>query len=559
MSLFANGVSLLGLALVALALLAILTFLLFTTVSPSRNPYLDIVGFMVLPSVLGAGLGLVPLGAAWRWWRLRRQHSAVIGTLGFPHIDLTDRRTQAAIGLFLGITFFVVVPVLAVSGYAGYHYTESTEFCASVCHGVMVPEATTHARSPHARVTCAECHIGAGASWFVKSKISGTRQVIAVWTGSYSRPIPNAITELRPARETCETCHWPKQFFGSQLRAFVHYAPDETNTRRVVRALIKVGGADPSTGRIEGIHMHMVLYGRIQYVATDPELQDIPWVRYELPDGEVRVYRSDGLPSDAPPPPGTVRWFDCMDCHNRGAHHFRPPQLALDLYLDAGHIDATLPFVKEQGVAALVQSYPDVAAAEAGIAERLTGFYQNTYPEVWAEQRAAVEEAVRDVQTVYRDNFFPHMNVSWLSYPENVGHMYSPGCFRCHDGLHADAAGRVISSDCNVCHTFLDPLAKPAGALIPGDFAHSMPLHLHTSLRCDQCHGGGVLLTCRECHGSGAWLELRGQGKFNPTPEWLATLWKGVGLPEGLAHSEPAPTQSSTRPAQPTTQSEPRP
>jgi hypothetical protein len=44
----------------------------------------------------------------------------------------------------------------------------------------MKPEYTAYQNSPHARVACVNCHIGPGANWFVKSKLSGTWQVISV-------------------------------------------------------------------------------------------------------------------------------------------------------------------------------------------------------------------------------------------------------------------------------------------------------------------------------------------------------------------------------------------
>ncbi|WP_394700514.1 NapC/NirT family cytochrome c [uncultured Ilyobacter sp.] len=354
---------------------------------------------------------------------------------------------------------FLVLPGLAVSGYEGYHYTESTEFCANVCHEVMEPQGTAHARSPHARVRCAECHIGEGADWFVKSKLSGTRQVLAVWRDSFHRPIPPAITELRPARDTCEQCHWPARFHGSQLKEIVHYSPDEANTRRAVRMLLKTGGADEATGQVEGIHMHMLASGTIEFISLDEFLQEIPWVRYTRLDGTQSVYRSDGKSNNAPPPLGTHRAIDCMDCHNRGAHHFLSPQSAISLMMETGEMAADLPFLKREAVRVLVGNYDDIAAANDGIAEGLRVFYESQYPELAQSRSAAIDQAITKTQEVYRQNFFPAMKVDWRTYPENIGHMQTPGCFRCHDGLHVDEAGTPINSDCTVCHTFLNQLA----------------------------------------------------------------------------------------------------
>jgi len=508
-----------GFFLVALGLLLTITFALFSLVVKVSNPYLAIVGFMILPGIFGAGLVIVPVGMLIRLLRLRRRARKHRLTFHLPRVDLNNTRTRAAVGGFLAFSIFVVLPVLAVSSYEGYHFTESTSFCGQVCHSVMEPQATAHASSPHARVTCANCHIGAGASWFVKSKVSGARQVLAVWFDTYSVPIPPAITELRPARETCETCHWPAMFYGSRYRERVYFSPDESNTRRVVRMLLKVGGADRTIGRIEGIHMHMVTSARIEYVALDSNLQHIPWVRYTGQDGQVRVYRSDGQPADAPPPPGIRREVDCMDCHNRGAHHFRSPQKAVDLALNVGWIDPTLPYVKRQAVRALLSDWKDAATAELEIPAMLAAFYEQEFPAVARERAGAVRQAGLTVAGIYRRHFFPRMRVDWRTYPENVGHLESPGCFRCHDGLHVDADGHAIGSACDSCHDFLNPAAARPDVLEIGAFRHSMPMAAHQNLRCDQCHSGGELRLCRDCHWSGDWTQYRGRGEFRtPTP-----------------------------------------
>jgi len=518
-SLYNNYISMAGFFIAGLALLLLLTFALFSVVAPARNPYVDIIGYLILPGGFVFGLLIVPVGILFKRRQLRRRAPGLVGSLRFPRLDLNDRWTRRAAAFVLLSTFFVVLPTVGVSSYFGYHYTESSYFCGQVCHSVMEPQATAYASSSHARVSCAECHIGAGASWFVKSKLSGTRQVLAVWMNSYARPIPPAITELRPARETCEECHWPAKFFGSQLRTTTFHVPDDDNTRRPVRLLIKTGGADETIGRVEGIHMHMALSARVEYVALDPGLQEIPWVRYVRASGAEDIYRSDGQPSDAPRPVGVVRTIDCMDCHNRAAHHFRSPQKAMDLYLDAGRIDATLPFIKREAVALLAAEYPDASAAAAAIQDGLTTFYQEHYPDVATKRRAALEQASAAVADIYGRNFFPRMRVDWRTYPDNVGHLESPGCMRCHDGRHFNRHGQAISSACEVCHTAINPLEDPPGAFVEGRFRHSLNMVPHDNLRCDQCHSGGPLPLCRDCHTTGQWLDERGLDRFRQTPD----------------------------------------
>lgn len=511
-----NPISLLGFLMVGIGLVLLVTFAVFGLIATEVNPYFGIVGYMILPGIFVGGLVVVPAGMLGKHWLLRRHARRTGQPPPYPRLDLNEPSTRAGLLAFTLFSVFIVLPVLGVSSYHGYAYTESTQFCGATCHSVMEPQATAHARSPHARVSCATCHIGEGASWFVKSKVSGLGQVVAVLRDSYPRPIPPAIAELRPARDTCEECHWPAQFFGAQLKQVEHFASDEFNTRRVVRMLLKTGGADESIGRVEGIHMHMLMSGPIEFVATDDGLQDVPWVRYSPPDDEAVVYRSDGLPHDAPPPDGIRRQIDCMDCHNRGAHHFRSPQHAVNLYLTAELIDPALPYIKREAVQALVRPYTSATAARDGIADALHTFYRTQYPQVWAERQAAVDHTVARVQEIYRQDFFPAMNCSWQTYPENIGHLNSPGCFRCHDGRHVNQHGVAIRSECNVCHTFLNPVHDRPDTYVETIFQHSLNLQMHQSLRCDQCHTGGVLFHCRECHGSGNWLEERHKDLFTP-------------------------------------------
>ena len=500
-----NLISLAGLFLAAIAVVLLLTFGLFSLVTPTNNPYVDIVGYLVLPSILIVGLVAVPVGVLIKSWRLRRLDPHQKLAFRFPKFDLNDPAQRRVVKYFLVATFFVL-PVIGVSGYHGYHYTDSSQFCAYACHGVMEPQATAYEHSAHARVSCAECHIGSGASWFVKAKLSGTRQVLATWQNSYPRPIPPAITELRPARETCERCHWPQKFFGAQLREITHFASDEKNTRRHVDMLVKTGGKDEAFRSAKGIHTHMALSNRIEYVAADERLQKITWVRMTDEAGNVSIYRSDGRPSSDPRPEGLVRQLDCMDCHNRPAHKFRSPQEAVDLFLEGGGIDPSLPFVKREAVALLAAPYPDAKSAKAQIGLSLTEFYQKNYPELWKTGRSSIYQAVDAIRMIYSRNFFPDMKVDWRTYPDNIGHKISPGCFRCHEGKHVNQKGETISHQCSICHTFLNPTGENAGSaavVIKGEFVH--PLELagpHKTLRCDRCHDGGVApeTTCQGCH-----------------------------------------------------------
>ncbi|UCF33552.1 MAG: cytochrome c3 family protein [Phycisphaerales bacterium] len=499
-----NTITIFGLFLAVMAVMLLLTFGLFHLVSPAKNPYVDIVGFLILPGILVIGLVIVPFGILFKSWRIHRREPEQHLAFRFPHIDLNDPAQRKVAKFFTAGTFFLL-PMVGVSSYHGYHYTDSAGFCAQACHSVMEPEATTYESSSHARVACAECHIGSGASWFVKSKLSGTRQVLAMMQDSYSRPIPPAIQHLRPARETCEQCHWPKKFFGAQLREIVYFTSDEQNTRREIDMLVKTGGGDEASGRAEGIHKHMALSGTIEYVATDDKLQEIPWVRYTTKVGEVLIYRSDGRPSSDPRPEGQLKVLDCMDCHNRPAHNFLAPIDAVDLRLEVGALDDTLPYIKREAVEALAQPYPDADSARQHIGAMLSDFYRQEYPEIWQTRRVDIYSAIDSVRTIYDETTFPDMKVNWQTYPDNIGHKISPGCFRCHEGKHVNQHGEKISHSCDICHTFLNPVVEEDGRTVVqrGPFVHPVPLEgLHAELRCDKCHTGGPTpeATCTGCH-----------------------------------------------------------
>src|SRR5207302_183232 len=227
--------------------------------------------------------------------------------------------------------------------------------------------------SPHARVDCTDCPVGPGASAFVKSNITGVHQLYCALTGTYQRPIPTPVKNLRPAQETCEQCHWPQKFVGNLDRTYTHFLADETNTPFAVRLVLKVGGGDPTHGPFGGIHWHMNLANKIEYVATDPQRQIIPWVRLTDRNGKSTEYRAANFEED--PAKYAMRAMDCLDCHNRPAHRFRSPDDAVDLAMAAGRIDPALPWVKSNVVAALTQTYSTEVEATQTIAESLRSKY----------------------------------------------------------------------------------------------------------------------------------------------------------------------------------------
>jgi NapC/NirT cytochrome c family, N-terminal region len=413
------------------------------------HPYTGIIFFLILPGVFAAGLVLIPLGVMRKRAQLRR--AGLLPSI-YPKIDLRQPLLRRAAALVLGLTV-VNVAILGTASYRGVEYMDSVQFCGQTCHTVMQPEYAAYERSPHARVACVDCHIGPGAPWFVRSKLSGVRQVFAVTFHTYDTPIPVPVTNLRPARETCEQCHWPQRFSGDKLVVITHYGDDPQNTATKTVLLLHVGGRslDQKLVGIHGAHL-----GLITYIASDRQRQVIPWVSHRNPDGSFTVFES----KENPPSPdliahGPRRVMDCMDCHNRPTHVFYLPGQAVDREMAAGRISPSLPFVHKESVELLKKDYSSRHDAETELPEELRAFYRKNYFSVYNSQRPQIEQAAKALVYIYMGNVFPAMHVTWGTYPNNLGHMNFPGCFRCHDGNHVAKDATVIPQDCNTCHTLL--------------------------------------------------------------------------------------------------------
>jgi nitrate/TMAO reductase-like tetraheme cytochrome c subunit len=406
------------------------------------NPYVGILFFLILPAVFVFGLILIPLGA---WIERRRRASGKPPSgLRWPHLDLNDpaqRRTAVAIFALTMVNIIIV----SLSAYRGVEYMDSVQFCSSACHTVMKPEGTAHQNGPHARVACVDCHIGSGVASFAKAKLSGTRQVIALAGGTYSRPIGAPVRNMRPARETCEQCHWSEKIHGDKLRRIVEYGDDEKNTASVTTLQVHVGGGSERLGIATGIHWHMNLANEIEYVATDDKRQVIPYVRLTDRSGAVREYVADGVTPEMVAK-GERRRMDCIDCHNRPAHTMAATaERAVNTAMAQGELPTTLPFVHREAVKALKAGYPTQDAAADSIRASMRKFYRSAPPQ-------DVENAIAATERIYRGNVFPEMNVQFGTYPNNIGHIDSAGCFRCHDDNHKTRDGKTIAQSCDTCH-----------------------------------------------------------------------------------------------------------
>ncbi|WP_321290424.1 NapC/NirT family cytochrome c [uncultured Sunxiuqinia sp.] len=488
-----NWISITGTVLAVFNLASILSLMILNTIFGFGGSYIGIFIYLVLPAFMIIGLLLIPIGMRINRKKARKAKSEG-RELNWPVLDFNNVAVRNASTIFIVGTVFLLI-ISSIGSYEAFHYTESVEFCGKLCHEVMEPEYITYHGSSHERVACVECHVGAGAGWYVKSKLSGMYQVYSVLAKKYPKPIPTPIENLRPARETCEECHWPEKFYDRKLRVEHSFLADDNNTEQIVHLQIKTSSKATADGMEKGIHQHISPDVKIEYKAVDHDRQIIPWVKYtNTKTGESQTYTDSDYPlSQVELDTLEIRVMDCLDCHNRPSHNYRVPQNFIDQSMAEGRISKTLPSIKLIAMMALYQEYPTKDSAFTAINSQVREYYELVEPEVLENRTAEVEQAIAEIQDQYAHNFFPLMNVSWKYYPNNVGHMETDGCFRCHNDRHAAESGKVISKDCNMCHNILaqgtPDQMKYSESFEPLEFKHPVDIGDDWKTEsCSMCH-----------------------------------------------------------------------
>jgi hypothetical protein len=427
-----NWLSWSGTILTTLSCMAFVTSVVYFQIHGRiHGPYAEIVAWIVLPALFVLGLLLIPIGLL----VYRRQVKERVQLLAQRSLHLAR-----LLGLLTAVNFAVV----GTAGYESARFMDSQQFCGMVCHKVMSPTYLTYVDSPHAHVECVECHIGSGAANFVEAKLNGMRQLWELATDSYHRPIPTPVHNLHAASETCEHCHWNGRFVGDRLVVRRHFGNDAASTPSTNVLTMKVGGPQPD-GKAVGAHWHASEGTQVDYVATDDSRKEIVWVRSTDRGGKEHVFTAGDTPAD--PPAGTLRHMDCVDCHNQPSHRQQEAAEALDGALASGAISRQLPSIRKVGLELLKKEWKRETASADLAAELGKLFPESTTP---AEQRPLVAPAAAALATIWLRNVHPEMGMTWGTYESRLGHK---GCFRCHDGLHADAQGNAISNDCTLCHT----------------------------------------------------------------------------------------------------------
>ncbi len=440
-----NATSLVGTALAMASMILIICLFAIQQMGYEGGPYLGILTFLILPMLCILGLLMIPVGNL--MWRRKMRRAGGEDVPALPIFDLNSAKTRKWLLIFVSITTINVV-ILAGATYKGIHYMESTEFCGLACHSVMEPEHTAHALGAHSRVSCAGCHIGPGADWFVKSKLDGAWQLVSVNLGLYPTPIPTPLHDLRPARDTCEQCHWPTKFVGDKLKVIKHYEEDETNTELTTALLLKVGGQ--GLNHSTGIHWHVDPNIDIRY-RSDETREEIYEVEFTGTDGELQHFADRRAPEEG----GVWRSMDCVDCHNRPAHAYKSPGNEVDRAINEDLIDRSLPFIKRESMRIIQEQYPSHEDARVAISAELQQFYAENYPDIASEQAEVIDAAATALGDIYSNNVFPQMEVWWDVYPNHIGHTQSPGCERCHARKMRTEDREQISDDCENCHVLL--------------------------------------------------------------------------------------------------------
>ncbi len=453
------------------------------------------------------------------------------------------KRRQWAFGTLAVVLGFVVLMGILYT----WDYTNSPQFCGTTCH-TMPPEYNAWQRSPHARVSCVECHLGRDfiTTTFTR-KAGDLMHVVRYSSGNFTFPL--YASTMIPAREACEKCHWPDKFADDRSVVVKHFQPDQKNTEVDTYLLLKTGGGTPNEGLGNGIHWH--IENDVEFIASDDLNQDISWVQVTDASGNKTTYTDvqNPLTPDQIAKANKHR-MDCIDCHNRVSHTFRSPQQAVDQALALKQIDSDIPFIEKNAIDVLSAPYKSFNDADKAISA-LDTTYAQQYPDYYRANSAQVKAAIDYLKSLYKDLVFPTQDLSWNTHPDNLGHKDWPGCFRCHDGKHFTQDNKqAIRLECNVCHT-LPEVGTPGGPAPVISVVKADEPDSHKTTTWIAEHRTAFNSTCQACHDTNN-AGGNDNSSFCSNSACHGTQWKFVGLDApGLAKIFPAPALPKGDPSAP--------
>jgi len=431
---------------------------------------------------------------------------------------------RSALKFFTLLTLILIA--VAVGGISGWEYTNSDSFCTYVCHSVHPEEAYAHQVSSHVRVTCAECHIGRLPT--LKAMAIKSTHTLHVWylLVGYDRPLSSH--SMKSSRSSCESCHSTRPHDVNFIRSNKSYAKDEANTETQTHLVMHIAGGIYRDDQSRGIRWHTE--NEVRFIPRDHHKQSIPWIEVSRKDGSTEVYMDKNDPLEENEIADSHKHLmDCLDCHNRIGHAFPDPEAEVDRALAGGKIDRTFPYIKATVADLFNRDFSNEEDALHIVREAWAAYQRKfphlaqEYPEAFAEAQKFLEERQQLVTDLLVRGRFEAIDVSWKSFPDNLGHKDFPGCFRCHDGKHLNEKGEPVRRQCTLCHNvpavisegdppprFMNPFAfnKPS---FHNDYNFPEQHKTHdgdTSMKCKLCHGkmehgnnNSTFCSNRACHG----------------------------------------------------------
>lgn len=486
-----NWVTITGFLLAVNSFIVIILLFLFSLLSNDNNPYMGLFTFIVSPSFMVLGLLMIPVGILNKRSKMKGRSDE---SQRWPILDMNNKINRTAV-IRISVITLVLLVATAMGSYQAFHFTESVRFCGELCHKVMEPEYVAYQHSSHANVKCVECHVGEGADWYVKSKLSGLYQVYSVIFKKYPTPIATPIHNLRPASETCERCHWPEKFYSQKLRNLRSYVADSGNTEWNTSLLMKIGPQYSAKGLSEGIHWHINKGYKIEYIAGTKDRESIPWVKLtDIKTGKVKIFMDEENPLDQKAMDSLEkRTMDCMDCHNRPSHKYLSASDFIDNAMVSGLIPSNIPYIKMAAMEALKVTYNTKDTAHIEIKNTVNTYYKDEQPDAYSKNFDRIRKAIVAIEGEYDKNVFPYMKVESTKYLDHIGHLESDGCFRCHSDRHKTAGGEVLSRNCDLCHSIL--AQGPTGNIKTVSLGQSLEFVHPVEIR-------GIWKTafCSECH-----------------------------------------------------------
>ena len=452
------------------------------------------------------------------------------------------RKTMAG-----AVTMLLLVGIglaLATAGsIAAWEYTNSNAFCTNTCHAVHPEEPVAHGDSPHARVQCVECHMGRLSTLeLMMIKPTHMHELWGMIVG-YDRPA-HAKT-MRPARDSCEACHWPEQRHADTVRTKVHYGEDPKSLETRTTLVMHTGTGEVRQSGSQGIHWH--IGQELLYEATDVAKQKIPLVQVKGKDGKVVTWfdASQGLTREQAEKLEKRR-MDCIDCHNAAGHPFPNPADLVDRAIYEGRISRDLPNVKNRAILAIGKVQTDLHGPAkdraAEIEKRIAAtLMRHEKPDLQKKEKEFGEELRR----ILLRTSFAEKGFTWKTFPDNLGHDDFAGCFRCHDGKHLDAGGQAIRLQCTLCHALPQVVREDGARSVISTVSPDLtppPTHQEPNFMHD--HRTKLDDTCTMCHGKIQW-GTEG-GSFCSNPACHGRKWPEMNLdPQQAAAAPPAKTPTT--------------